>query len=413
MAAAKWKTISRTLEPFQYTVWTEFTPLAIKHKATNLGQGFPNFKCPDFVKRALAEATLKDDNQYVRSPGHPDLVNEIAATYSLKHNRQINPLTEVVTTMGATEGLLCAMLGLVDVGDEVLFLEPSFDCYVPQIKLAGGVPVGIPMKPPVEGSDAWEVDFDAFERAFTSKTRVLIMNTPHNPVGKVFSRPEYERIAAILQRWPDVVIVNDEVYEYITYDGRQLESLTNYADLWHRSVTLSSAGKIFSITGWKTGWGVGGADVVRKIAVAHQWTTYCSNSVCQAAVAESLRQARLPFEGFPNYYNWIQNEYARKRTLLLDLLRSASKIRVTPIVPEGGFFAIARIDPSVITDRRYFENTSPDIAFCRWMTETLNVCAIPCSPFMSEANKKIGESFVRFAICKTDEDFAIAGSKLT
>jgi aspartate/methionine/tyrosine aminotransferase len=410
--AAKWKKLSAILEPFQYTVWTEFTPLAIKHRATNLGQGFPNFKCPDFVKRALADATLRDDNQYVRSPGHPDLVKEVASTYSLKYRRPVDALSEVVVTMGATEGLLCAMLGLVDQGDEVVYLEPSFDCYVPQIKLAGGVPVRIPMKPPAPGSDAWEIDFDAFERAFTPKTRVLLMNTPHNPVGKVFNRQEYERIAAILKKWPDVAIVNDEVYEYITYDGRPLESLAMYGDLWERSVTLSSAGKIFSITGWKTGWGVGGADIIKKIAVAHQWTTYCSNSVCQAAVAESLRQARLPYEGFPDYYKWIANEYSRKRGLLLDLLNSATKIRVAPIVPEGGFFAIARIDPSVITQRSYLLNTSPDIAFCRWMTETLNVCAIPCSPFMSEKNKHLGENLVRFAICKTDEDFAVAATKL-
>jgi kynurenine--oxoglutarate transaminase/cysteine-S-conjugate beta-lyase/glutamine--phenylpyruvate transaminase len=411
--ADKWAQISTTLEPFQYTVWTEFTPLAIKYQATNLGQGFPNFKCPDFVKTAVAEAALRDENQYVRSQGHPDLVREIAVTYSEKYCREVNPLTEVVVTMGASEALLCAMLSLVDPGDEVLFLEPVFDIYIPQINMAGGIPVGVPMRPPTTALHNWEIDFEAFEQAFTTKTRVLILNSPHNPVGKVLTREECQRIAEVLERWPNVVVVSDEVYEYITFDGRQLESIATYGNLWERSVTISSAGKIFSITGWKTGWGVGGAAIVRKMAVAHQWTTYCSNSVCQAAIAVSLRQARLPYEGFYDYYQWLRNEYTRKRTTLLHLLSTSNKISVRPIIPEGGFFVIGEIDPSMITDDKYLEGTSPDFAFCRWMTESLGVCAIPCSAFFTEENKHLGQHLVRFAICKTDEDFAAAALKLS
>jgi len=410
--AGHWNAVAKVLEPFQYTVWTEFTPLANKFGAVNLGQGFPNFKCPDFVKQTLGAATHRDENQYSRVQGHPDLVNEIAATYKDKYNRQIDPLTEVVVTTGATEALCCAMLGLVDPGEEVIFFDPSFDLYIPQIAFARGVPVAVPLIPPSEGENAWQIDFEAFERAFNENTRVLILNTPQNPIGKVYTRAEYERIHDILVKWPKVAIINDEVYEYITYDGRILESLATYGNLWERSVTLSSAGKIFSVTGWKTGWGIGGAVVVRKIVMAHIWTTFCCNTVCQAALADVLRQARLPYEGFPTYYAWLNNEYSRKREILVNLLRSATKARITPVIPEGGFFVLGRIDPADITEPRFLENASPDFAFCRWSTEVLGVCAIPCSAFFLGPNKHIGERLVRYAICKSDEDFEAAASRL-
>ncbi|CAG9319304.1 unnamed protein product [Blepharisma stoltei] len=406
-----WQKLSNRTEPFQYTVWTEFTPLAIKNQAVNLGQGFPGFKCPDFVKQALADATNADENQYARSQGFLPLVQEIARVYGRKHNREINPLTEVVVTVGATEGIMSSFLGMIDEGDEVVIIEPSFDCYIPAIIMNGGKPVGVPLIPPQPGETLWNIDFERLESAFNERTRVFMINTPHNPIGKVFSRQELERIAAILNKWPNVAIISDEVYEYVIFDDREHLSIADFSNLWERTVTLSSAGKIFSITGWKTGWAVGGPYVIKKIATSHLWNPYCSNTPCQGAVARCLRIADEPYNGFPNYYLWLRNEYSRKREILYNLLKNAKTLNLDPIMPEGGFFLCARVDPSVI-DRSYLETATPDFAFSRWLTEQIKICTIPCSAFYLPEHKQDGENLVRFALCKDYSDYEAAAKIL-
>ena len=317
------KTVASALKPFQYTVWNEFSPLALKHKAVNLGQGFPSFEPPQFVKDALARAVNQQLNQYSRSQGYQPLVEEVARVYAAKYQRKVDPLSEVVVTMGASEGLLCAMQGILDPGDEVVLFDPSFDIYIPQIRLTGGVPVAVPLAAPGAGEEDWKVDFDRLERAFTKKTKMFLINTPLNPLGKVYTDEEMKKIAGILQKWPNVHIVNDEVYEHIVFAGKSLRSLATYGDLWSRSVTLSSAGKIFSITGWKTGWAVGGPDIIRKLAIAHQWTVFCSNTPCQAAVASALQAAEQPYEDCSNYYVWLLREYERKLARLTAIMRTS------------------------------------------------------------------------------------------
>ena len=401
-----WKNISKSLAPFQYTVWTEFTPLAIKHQAVNLGQGFPGFECPPFVKQAVAEAALNNENQYSPPAGHPMLREEISRVYSKKHGRSINPLTEISVSHGATEGLLLAFMSMVDPGDEVVVMDPSFDAYIPQIGFVGGISKRVSLEPPVDGNSPWTLDFAKLEAAFNERTRVFIFNTPNNPIGKVFTRDELERMVAILEKWPNVAVIADEVYEYITFDGREHLSICDIGNMWERTVTLSSAGKIFSVTGWKTGWAVGGEHLIKKMLGAKIWTSFCSNTPCQGAIARSLQIADLPYEGFENYYLWLRQQYINKREIMKSLLERAQPFKVEPLLSEGGFFMCARIkNAQEYIPAKYLENATLDFAFCRWITEVLKVSAIPCSAFFSEEDRHLSNDLVRFALCKDYSDY--------
>lgn len=401
--------IASRLEPFQYTVWNEFSPLAVKHKAINLGQGFPSFEPPEFVKSALRHTVTLPLNQYSRSQGHLPLVEEIAQVYSRKHHRPINPATEVLVGMGASELLLSAFLGLVDPGDQVVVFDPYFDIYIPQIRMAGGIPVAVPLVPPSAEESKWNIDFTRLEQAFNEKTRVFVLNTPLNPIGKVYTDEEMTKIAAILAKWPQVSIISDEVYEHIVFSG-SLNSISNYGDLWNRTATLSSAGKIFSVTGWKTGWAVGGAEVIRKMAVAHQWTVFCSNTPCQAAVAMALKQAEEPYNGHLTYYKWLLSEYRRKLARLTTVLTTSKRVKLRTMQPEGGFFLLAEIVGEV--PQQYRAKATLDFAFCRWVTEQYGVTAIPASAFFTKENEHLGKRFARFALCKRDEEYEEVAARL-
>lgn len=238
-----------------------------------MGQGFPNWAAPDFVKEAAARAITTDNNQYCRSQGLPALVEAVAEHSTPLHGRDIDPLTEVAVCVGATEALFGACQAFVEPGDEVVILEPAYDAYVPDVRIAGGTPVSVPLRPregaqpAADGSrrvnDVYSLDLDELRAAFTPRTRAIMLNSPHNPTGKVFSREELEGIAGVLRDFPDVLVISDECYEYMAWKPH-----TRFATIdgmWDRTVTISSAGKTFSCTGWKIGYVVGPADLVRRI----------------------------------------------------------------------------------------------------------------------------------------------------
>lgn len=401
-----WKQLAHKFEPYQTSVWTEFTPLALKHQSVNLGQGFPSFECPEFIKSSLAEAVNNNENQYCKPAGLPSLSEEIARVYSKRHKRTINPMTEVSVTMGASEALLVAVMSMINPGDEVVVIDPAFDIYIPQIEIMGGVARRVSLVPPKDDTSPWTIDFDELEKAFSKKTRVFYYNTPNNPIGKVFTHEELKKLAEVLGRWPDVAVVADEVYEHITFDNRPHLSLCDYDDLWKRTITISSAGKIFSITGWKTGWAVGGEEVIRKMVTAKVWTTFCSNTVCSGAVARGLKQAENEYKGFPTYYHWLQHQYSLKREIMKKILYSSKVIEVQPMLAEGGFFICARIkNQGQFIPQKYRQGASLDFAFSRWITEQLKVTCIPCSVFFSSENQHFGTDLVRFALCKDFLDY--------
>jgi len=415
------------------TVWHEFSPLAQEYDAVNLGQGFPDWNPPDFCIEAMRQATDpkfgRNANQYARSYAHLPLAKVLAEEYSKKWNREINPATQIATASGVTNILYCALQGLIDKGDEVLLLEPAFDIYSSQVKMAGGTCVYCPLRPDLSksdnggtASDVFTLDMDELRSKITDKTKVLILNTPHNPTGKMFSLKELQGIAQIVLEHPNLIVLSDEVYEHIVFDEEKEPhlSIASIDDgiLWDRTLTMSSSGKTFSCTGWKVGWAVGPPQLVKAVSAIQQWVNFSSATPTQDAIALSLQQAKEPYQGFDDYYAWLSNEYERKRGLLTKALQGAG---MNSITPPGAFFIMA--DTSQI-DFPYDEiATQPseampcsqmprDWALSRWLTQEVGVTAIPPSAFYCESNVHLAKDTLRFAFCKGDDTILEAERRL-
>lgn len=383
---------------FGATVFAEFTALANQYNAVNLGQGFPNFPAPDFIKNAAKEAIDANLNQYARSAGQINLVNALAESYSPLFGRELDPLREIVISTGATEGIFATMQGLVDPGDEVILIEPFYDSYPAAVTMAGGTPVFVPLRA-VEGSTSaseWLLDMDELATAFSPRTKLLVVNTPMNPIGKVFSLQELTQIANLVQQH-NVLVLSDEVYERMVYpaaDGTPTTHvrLATLPGMWERTLTLGSAGKTFSVTGWKIGWAIGPVPLVHAVLMAHQWIPFTVATPLQEAVAAAVVQA--PKE---NYYEWLATTYQAKRDKLLSALED---VGLTPVRPDGSYFilvATGHLDVPVPA------GTLRDVAVCRWFTTDVGVTAIPPSPFYSPDHQYLTDNLARFCFCKTDE----------
>jgi len=404
------------------TVWHEFSPLANEHGAVNLGQGFPNWDPPPFVVKSMEETVNvkgPSTNQYCRPQCHLPLANALADDYN---NRQdwksagitIDPMTNVVSSLGVTQIMYVAFRSLLSPGDEVVLLEPAFDIYAPQVLLTGGTPRYISMKTDVgagdNANDVFQVDWEALEETVNEKTKVLVLNTPHNPTGKMFSRSELERLKSIVEKYPNLLVFSDEVYERIVFDpvNSPHVSFATLPGMFEKTLTMSSAGKTFSATGWKCGWCVGPSNVMKKMADLQQWVNFSTPTVTQDAVARSLVKAREEYEGHPTFYDWLASDYKKRRDFLMAGLEDAG---LPAIVPPGGFFICADTSSLEIPPSVYEEDSisapSPmprDYAVARYMTHTNpKVAVIPPSPFYSASNKDEASDYVRFCFCKTDD----------
>lgn len=381
---------------FGATVFAEFTALAQQTGAVNLGQGFPNFAAPDFVKAAAQQAIAADLNQYARSAGHPRLVNALAAAYSPLFGRSLDPLTEIVVTTGATEGIFAAIQALVEPGDEVILIEPFYDSYPAATGMAGGHCVYVPLRAPAQATSAaqWTLDMDELAAAFSPRTKLLILNTPLNPLGKVYDRRELAQIADLAIRH-NITVLSDEVYEWMVYPdparGVEHVRIATLPGMWERTVTLGSAGKTFSVTGWKIGWAIAPPPLAHAILMAHQWIPFAVTTPLQEAVAVALEQAPQH-----DYFNWLPGMYGVKRAKLLAAL---ADVGLTPTAPDGSYFIVvdtgglnAPGEPGV---RR-------DVSICRWLTREIGVAAIPPSPFYSAPHQNLADNLARFTFCKTD-----------
>lgn len=384
---------ARRVRSFGQTVFAEFTALANEHGAVNLGQGFPNFPAPDFVKEAAQAAIGRDLNQYARAAGHPRLVQALADTYGPLFGRQLDPMQEIVVTAGATEGIFATMQALIDPGDEVILIEPFYDSYPASVLMAGGVPVYVPLRPSANATTAgeWRLDFDELAAAFSPKTRLLLLNTPHNPVGKLFTAAELARISALVQQ-QDVLVLSDEVYEWMTYGDAEHLRIATLPGMWERTVTLGSAGKTFSVTGWKIGWAIGPRPLLRAIFLAHQWMLFAVSTPMQEAVAIGLEQAPQR-----DYFNWLSAMYEGKRDKLLAALAYVG-LRAT--APDGSYFIL--FDTSGL-DMPVPHGQQRDVAVSKWLNNEAGVTAIPPSPFYSEAHRSLTDNLARFTFCKSDE----------
>lgn len=398
------------------TVWHEFTPLAQTTGAVNLGQGFPDWSCPAFVKEGLHRAVDGNHNQYCRSGGHMRLVKSLAAHYSPLLGRTLDPLTEITTTVGATEAIFACTQSLLNPGDEVVVFEPAFDIYGAQVQMAGGICKYVPLRVVDRGGRLeWTYDHAEFEAAFTSKTKMVLLNTPHNPTGKVFTRTELSAMAATIQKYPGVIVVADEVYEKLVFAPHTHERMATLPGMFDRTITVSSAGKTFSVTGWKIGWTIGPSQLIKPIMLANQWVQFSVSTTLQEAVADAVERGEQPHEGQRNYFDWLCADYYSRRDRLAASLAAAG---FGVAVPEGGFFIVADTSKFTVPEKYLTETTAAapvmtrDWAFCRWLAIEHGVAAIPPSAFHSPETKGLAANLARFAFCKTDATLLEADKRL-
>ena len=381
------KGMAQRVQGFGTTIFTEMTNLANEHRAINLGQGFPDFAAPPFIKEAAQAAVKADVNQYAPGRGRLRLREAIAATMARRYGMAVDAEKEVVVTHGATEALCATILSLVEPGDEVILFEPYYDAYVPDVQMAGGVARYYPLRPP-----EWRIEREKLASLFNEKTKLIVVNSPHNPTGKVYDDAELEMIA-VLCREHDVVAVTDEVYEFITFDGVVHRPLASLPGMAERTITISSAGKTFSVTGWKVGWAVAPPPLADAIFRAHQFITFSGAAPLQEATAVALETADEHA-----YYETLQENYQEKRDFLASALEAAG---LTPIKPQGTYFIMVDISSLDFAD---------DVAFCRHLTTDVGVAAIPPSAFYTTPGG--GESVARFAFCKTDKALEEAAMRL-
>ena len=365
------------------TIFTVMSALAAEHKAVNLGQGFPDFDCDPALLQAVTGAMHEGLNQYPPMAGVPVLREAVAAKVEALYGRRYDPGQEITITAGATQAILTAVLCAVHPGDEVIVLEPCYDSYVPNIELAGARVVRVPLTP-----RTFRPDFDALAAALTPSTRALILNSPHNPSATVWTRAEMERLAALLAP-TNVLLISDEVYEHMVYDGQPHVSAASIPALAERAFVVSSFGKTYHVTGWKVGYVVAPAALTAEFRKVHQFNVFTVNTPVQHGLARYMADPR-PYLELPAFYQ-------RKRDLFAEGLR---RTRLRPLHTQGTYFQC--VDISGVSDMR-------EADFCQWLTREIGVAAIPLSAFYGEGFE---QGIVRLCFAKKDETLQLGLERL-
>ncbi|MFF4571482.1 pyridoxal phosphate-dependent aminotransferase [Streptomyces sp. NPDC001410] len=383
--------LNRRLAEFGTTIFAEMSALAVATGSINLGQGFPDTDGPEEVREAAVRA-LRDGrgNQYPPGPGVPELRTAIAAHQQRRYGLSYDPDTEVLVTAGATEAIAASLLALLEPGDEVVALEPYYDSYAASIAMAGGRRVPVTLRPAFDEGARFRLDLDELRAAVTDRTRLLLINTPHNPTGTVLTRAELAAIAELaVER--DLLVVTDEVYEHLVFDDAEHLPLAAFPGMRERTVTIGSAGKTFSFTGWKVGWVTAAPELVTAVRSAKQFLTYVSSGPFQYAVAEALALPDTYFEGFR------AGMLAKRDILAAGLTEAGFEV----FKPAGTYFITTDIRPLGEKD---------GFAFCRALPERAGVVAIPNAVFYDD--REAGAPFVRFAFCKREEVLREAAGRL-
>lgn len=372
------KAPSHVVTRFKESIFSTMTRLALENKAINLSQGFPDFDGPKWVRDLAAKAIAEGKNQYAPSMGLLSLREAISRNYSRFYGLSYDPLTEVVVTNGATEAIFATCMALLNPGDEVVILEPFYDSYLASIEMAGAKAIPVTLKAP-------DFRFDKAEllAAITDKTKLLIINNPHNPTGKVFTTEEINFIGN-LATVNGFYLLSDEVYEFLTYDVAHIPTAT-YGALKNRTITISSTGKTFGLTGWKVGWAAGPAELIKLIHNVHQFTSFCVAHPLQAAMAEAL-------SNMDEYLKEFKADYTNKKNLLVIGLKEAG---FKVLEPKGTYFVIAQLPED-----------KNDIDYCKQLIIEKKVATIPTSAFYLKS--KEGEKMIRFCFAKTDETLTSA-----
>ena len=369
------------------TIFTVMSALASESGAVNLGQGFPDFACDPALPQAVSEAMAAGHNQYPPMPGVPALRQAVAAKTQALYGRAVDANTEVTITAGATQAILTAILAVVHPGDEVIVLEPCYDSYVPNIELAGGVVVRVPLVP-----GTFRPNFDAIGAAITPRTRALIINSPHNPSGTVWSDTDMRRLQDLLAP-TNVLLISDEVYEHMVFDGQQHQSVARFPALAERAFIVSSFGKTYHVTGWKVGTVIAPAPLSAEFRKVHQFNVFTVNTPMQHALAAYMAD--------PTPYLRLGDFYERKRDLFRAGL-AGTRFRLLP--SEGTYFQCVGIGELAVAERDL-----PEADFCQWLTREIGVAAIPLSAFYGNG---FDQKVIRFCFAKQDGTLQAALQRL-
>jgi methionine aminotransferase len=365
------------------TIFTVMSALASEHGAVNLGQGFPDFDCDPSLVEAVGDAMRRGLNQYPPMAGVPALREAIATKIEALYGHRYDPATEITVTAGATQAILSAILAVVHPGDEVIVLDPCYDSYEPNIALAGGVAVHVPLVP-----GTFEPDFERIAAHLTPRTRAIVVNTPHNPSATIWSQAHMERLAALL-RPTGVIVISDEVYEHMVFDGAQHQSVARFPELAARSIVVSSFGKTYHVTGWKVGYVAAPAALTAEFRKVHQYNVFTVNTPMQHGLATYMAD--------PGHHLQLPAFYQRKR----DLFRAGlERTRLRMLPSQGTYFQCVKYD--AISDLSEAE-------FAQWLTREIKVAAIPVSAFYSQGKES---GIVRFCFAKQDETLKVALERL-
>ncbi len=382
-ATARTPPLSSKLPAVGTTIFTVMSALAAEHHAVNLGQGFPDFDCDPKLVQAVTNAMSAGFNQYPPMAGVPVLREAIASKLTALHAKNYDANTEITVTAGATQAIITAILAVVHPGDEVIVLEPCYDSYVPNIELAGGVVVRVPLTP-----GTFRPDFDAIGAAITTKTRAIIINSPHNPSATIWSREDMLALQELLAP-TDVLLISDEVYEHMVYDGQEHQSAARFPGLAARAFIVSSFGKTYHVTGWKVGFVAAPAALTAEFRKVHQFNVFTVNTPVQYGLASYMADAQ-PYLTLPAFYQ-------RKR----DLFRAGLTQTKFKILPSTGSY-FQCVDISAVSPLGEAE-------FCKWLTVEMGVTAIPLSAFYGQG---FDQRIVRFCFAKKDETLYIALDRL-
>ncbi|MGZ8581205.1 MAG: aminotransferase class I/II-fold pyridoxal phosphate-dependent enzyme [Actinomycetota bacterium] len=372
---------------FTESVIRDMTRLANQHDAINLGQGFPDFPAPEELKDAAARAIAEDHNQYPITWGVPAFREAIAAAYARDYGMTIDPEAEICVTCGSTEAMIASMLGVLDPGDEIVVFEPFYENYGPDSIIAGAVPRLVSLRPP-----DWTFDEAELRAAFGPRTRAIVINTPNNPTGKVFTREELAVVAELCVEH-DAIAITDEIYEHITYDGAEHVPVATLPGMEERTITISALSKTYSVTGWRVGWAIAPAPLMAGIRPVHDFLTVAAAAPLQIAGISALQ---LP----PSYFERIRADYAERRDVMLRVLAESGFEVASP--PQGAYYVMADCSHLGLGD---------DVVTARHLVERVGVAAVPGSSFVSDPAD--GAHLVRFAFCKQVETLEAAGERLS
>ncbi|KAI0303872.1 1-aminocyclopropane-1-carboxylate synthase 1 [Russula brevipes] len=396
-------------------VWSIFNAANLPSDCLNLGQGYMNFAPPKWITIA-AEAALNTvgPNHYSHPKGRPRLRQAIKQFYGSQFNRDINIDSEILITSGANEGKwqYSVFTAFLEHGDEVIMFEPFFDQYLPSVTFNGGKPVYVPLHSPSHDikkptSNDWTIDFEELRAAITPRTKVIIVNTPHNPVGKVFTRAELEQIAALAMEF-NLLVMADEVYDCMVFDNKEHVRIATLPGMWERTVTVGSAGKSFAATGWRVGWLIGHPDIINPTLAASTRIVFCTNSPLQEAAAAGLEQAAER-----RFFETQLKEYQERRDVFVSAF---DKLGVTYTLPEGTYFVLMDSSNVKFPDDYPFPESvlgrGRDFRASWFIAMEVGVSSIPVSEFYCEEHVSLGESYIRFAFCKDLDTLKAAGERL-